>query len=125
LFTSSKPFCSRKTKLAKSSHPFTELVVSLIVNNEENLLRALLDTGAITNIILEAYTSAPLIKTYDSNTTTWSTVGGNLGGFVDHLHSYIPQSGSQLMIECCISVIHWNIVSIPSDHMVIKVHDYS
>jgi hypothetical protein len=32
LFTPSKPFRSRKTKLAKSSHPTTELVVSLIVN---------------------------------------------------------------------------------------------
>jgi hypothetical protein len=58
LFTSSKPFSSRKTKLAKSSHPTTELVVSLIVNNEEHLLRALADTGASSSIILEAYTSA-------------------------------------------------------------------
>jgi hypothetical protein len=33
LFTSSKPFSSSKTKLAISSHPTTELVVSLIVNN--------------------------------------------------------------------------------------------
>jgi hypothetical protein len=31
LFTSSKPFSSSKTKLAKSSHPTTELVVSLII----------------------------------------------------------------------------------------------
>jgi hypothetical protein len=31
--TSSKSFSSSKTKLAKSSHPITELVVSLIVNN--------------------------------------------------------------------------------------------
>jgi hypothetical protein len=77
LFTSSKPFSSRKTKLAESSHPTTELVVSLIVNNEEHLLRALADTGASsTSIILEAYTSAPFIKTDDSNTTTWSTMGG-------------------------------------------------
>jgi hypothetical protein len=45
---SSKPFSSRKTKLAKSSHPTIELVVSLIVNNEEHLLRALADTGATT-----------------------------------------------------------------------------
>jgi hypothetical protein len=50
--------------------------VSLIVNNEEHLLRALADTGASSNIILEAYTSAPFIKTDDSNTTTWSTIGG-------------------------------------------------
>jgi hypothetical protein len=78
LFTSSKPFRSSKTNLAKSSHPTTELVVSLIVNNEEHLLRALADTGASSSIIPEAYTSAiyPFIKTDDSNTTTWSTMGG-------------------------------------------------
>jgi hypothetical protein len=78
LFTSSKPFSSSKTKLANSSHPTTELVVSLIVNNEEHLLRALADTGASSRIILEAYTSAPFIKIDDSNTTTWSTMGGKL-----------------------------------------------
>jgi hypothetical protein len=52
--------------------------VSLIFNNEEHLLRALADTGASSSIILEAYTSAisPFIKTDDSNTTTWSTIGG-------------------------------------------------
>jgi hypothetical protein len=64
------------------------LVVSLIVNNEEHLLRALVDTGASSSIILEAYTSAtfPFIKTDDSNTITWSTIGGkfntNKTGFV-------------------------------------------
>jgi hypothetical protein len=61
--------------------------VSLIVNNEEHLLRALSDTGASSSsIILEAYTSAPFIKTDDSNTTTWITIGGkftiNKTGFV-------------------------------------------
>jgi hypothetical protein len=52
--------------------------VSLIVNNEEHLLRVLADTGASSSIILEAYTSASIINTDDSNTTTttWSTVGG-------------------------------------------------
>jgi hypothetical protein len=77
LFTSSKPFITSKTKQAKSSHPTTQLVVSIIFNNEEDLLRALADTGASSSIILEAYTSAPFIKTDDSNTTTWSTMGGN------------------------------------------------
>jgi hypothetical protein len=52
--------------------------VSLIVNNEEHLLKVLADTGASSSIILEAFTSSPFIKTDDSNTTTWSTVGGNL-----------------------------------------------
>jgi hypothetical protein len=48
--------------------------VSLIVNNEEHLLRALAATGASSTIILEAYTSTSVlfIKTDDSNTTTWS-----------------------------------------------------
>jgi hypothetical protein len=53
-----------------------ELVVSLIVNNEENLLRALADTFASSSIILVACTSAAFIKIDDSNTTIWSTMGG-------------------------------------------------
>jgi hypothetical protein len=69
-----------QAKLSCQNHlcqqPSTELVVSLIVNNEEHLLRALADTGASSSIILEAYTSAPFIKTDDSNTTTLSTMGG-------------------------------------------------
>jgi hypothetical protein len=62
--------------------------VSIIVSNKEHLLRALADTVASSSIILEAYTSAisPFIKTDDSNTTTWSTMGGkfttNKTGFV-------------------------------------------
>jgi hypothetical protein len=78
VFTSSKPFSSSKTKLAKSSQPTTnhELVVTLIVNNEEHLLRALADTVASSSIILEAYTSTPFIKTDDNSTNTWSTMGG-------------------------------------------------
>jgi hypothetical protein len=58
----------------------TELVVSLIVNNEEHLLRTLADTGASSSIILEAYTSAifQFIKTDDNNKTTWSTIVGKL-----------------------------------------------
>jgi hypothetical protein len=38
------------------------LIVSLIVNNKEHLLRALADTGASSIIILEAYDSALYIK---------------------------------------------------------------
>jgi hypothetical protein len=49
--------------------------VSLIVNNEEHLLRALVDIRASSSSILEAYTSDPFIKTDDNNTTTWSTMG--------------------------------------------------
>jgi hypothetical protein len=84
-FTSSKPFSSSKTKLAKSSHPTTELLVSLIVNNEEHLLRALADTDASSStIILEAYTSAPFIKTDDNNATTWSTISRNKCVILNH-----------------------------------------
>jgi hypothetical protein len=60
--------------------------VSLIVINEEHLLRELADTGASSSIILQAYTSAPFIKTDDNSTTSWSTMGGkfttNKTGFV-------------------------------------------
>jgi hypothetical protein len=51
-------------------------MVSLIVINEEHLLRVLADTGASSSIILEAYTSVPFIKTDASNTTTFITMGG-------------------------------------------------
>jgi hypothetical protein len=52
--------------------------MSLIVNNEEHLLKTLADTGARSSIILEAYTSAifQFIKTDDINKATWSTMGG-------------------------------------------------
>jgi hypothetical protein len=36
----------------------------------------LADTGTSSSIILEAYSSAPFIKTDDKNTTNWSTMGG-------------------------------------------------
>jgi hypothetical protein len=41
----------------------TDLVVSFIFNLEKHLLRALADTGANSTSILEAYASAPSIKT--------------------------------------------------------------
>ena len=44
-----------KPKLAKTSHLTSDLMVSLTVNQEEHLLRALADTGASSSIILEAY----------------------------------------------------------------------
>ena len=74
--TSPNFFRPSKPKLAKTSHPTSELVVSLTVNQEEHLLRALADTGASSSIILEAYTSRHLIKNDDENKTTWSTMGG-------------------------------------------------
>jgi hypothetical protein len=51
----------KSSKLAKNSHPTSELDVSLIINNEEYLLRALADSGASSSIILEDYTSKNLI----------------------------------------------------------------
>jgi hypothetical protein len=76
LFIFSKTFCNIENKLAKLSHLTTKLVLSLIVNNDKHLLRALDDTGNSTsnNSILETYTSAPFIKTDDSNKITWSTI---------------------------------------------------
>jgi hypothetical protein len=53
LCTSSKSFITSKSNLEKSSHPTNELVLSLIVNNEENLLRELADTDATSSIIVE------------------------------------------------------------------------
>jgi hypothetical protein len=58
------------TKLAKTSHPTLELVVSLNINNEEQLLRALADTGASSSIFFEGYT----IHRDKSNQTIWSTM---------------------------------------------------
>ena len=66
----------KSNKLAKTSHPTSELVVSLNINNEEQLLRALADTGASSSIILEGYTSKNLIQRDKTNQTTWSTMGG-------------------------------------------------
>jgi hypothetical protein len=69
LFPSSQPLSNSKTKLEKSSHPITELLLNLIVNYEEHFLGALTDTGASSIIILETYTSATFIKIDDDNTT--------------------------------------------------------
>jgi hypothetical protein len=66
----------KSNKLAKTSHLTSELVVSLIINNEEHLLKALADSGASSSIILEDYTSKNLIQRDKSNQTTWSTMGG-------------------------------------------------
>jgi hypothetical protein len=41
-------------------------------------MRALADTGARSSIILEAYNSAPFIRTDDIIKSTWSTMGGKL-----------------------------------------------
>jgi hypothetical protein len=59
-----------------SQQTATELVVSLIVNPKENLLRALADTGTSHTILSEAYTSAPFIKKDESNAIIWITMGG-------------------------------------------------
>jgi hypothetical protein len=58
--TFSKTCSSIKTKLVKSPHSTTELVVSLMINHEEHLIRALSDTVAKSSSILETYTSATI-----------------------------------------------------------------
>jgi hypothetical protein len=48
------------------------------MRDKKHLLRTLADTGASSSSsssILEAYISVPFIKTDDSNTTTWVTMG--------------------------------------------------
>jgi hypothetical protein len=54
--TSPNFFRARKSKLAKSSHHSTELVVSLNVNHEEHLVRALADSIVSSSNILETNT---------------------------------------------------------------------
>jgi hypothetical protein len=50
-FISSKPFSSHKTMIEELAHSTIKLVLSLIVNNEEDIIRELVDTGANSNII--------------------------------------------------------------------------
>jgi hypothetical protein len=83
--------------------------VSLIVSNKEHLLRALADTGASISIILEAYISAPFIKTDDSNTTTWSTMGGKFtttktGNFLLFVTFSLPEINLKKQITCAFHV---------------------
>ena len=70
------PLLSARINPVENSHPTTELVVSLNVNHEEHVLRALADTGASSSIIPEAYTSKALINHDRDNKTTWSTMNG-------------------------------------------------
>jgi hypothetical protein len=71
------PTISRSsTQLVENAHPTTELVVTLNVNHEEHVLRALADTGASSSIILKAYTSKDSIKQNIESKTTWSTMNG-------------------------------------------------
>jgi len=60
-FAFPSPISNASNKLAKTSHPTSELVVSLIVNHEEHVLRALADTGASSSIILDTYAPKNLI----------------------------------------------------------------
>jgi hypothetical protein len=54
--------------------PTTELDVSLNVNHEEHVLRALADASS--SIILEASSSKDLIKHNKDNKINWTTMGG-------------------------------------------------
>jgi hypothetical protein len=68
-FVISSTISKMSTKLAKSTHPTTELTLSLNVNHEEHVRRALADTVASGSIIFEAYTSKDLIKQDNNNKT--------------------------------------------------------
>ncbi len=50
--------------------------MTLNVNHEKHVLRALADTGASSSIILKAYTSKDSIKQNMESKTTWSTMNG-------------------------------------------------
>jgi hypothetical protein len=63
-----------------------------MVNHEEHLVRRLADIGTNSSIILAALTTAAFIKINESNTATWSTMGGkftttNTGICLRHFHS--------------------------------------
>jgi hypothetical protein len=113
LFTCSKPFSSRKTKIATLSNqqPAIELVVSIIVNNEEHLLRALADTRTSSSIILEAYTSAPFIKTDFSHTTTWSIMDGNFTTIKTGFVTFSPPEFNLKKQMCSSWVFHVDVRS--------------
>jgi hypothetical protein len=49
-------------------------VVTLNVDHEEHVLRALADTGASSSIILKGYTSKDIFKYNKDDTTIWSTM---------------------------------------------------
>jgi hypothetical protein len=83
---------TKSNKLAKTSHPTSELVVSLNINNNEQLLRALADTGASSSIILKGYTSKNLIQRDKSSQTTWSTMGAQDALLEVYLASNEPKS---------------------------------
>jgi hypothetical protein len=55
----------------------TELVVSLKANQEENVPRALADTGASSSIILWTFLSKDHIINGESSQTNWSTMGNS------------------------------------------------
>jgi hypothetical protein len=63
-FASSKLFSYGKNKVKKqiTQQTFAELIMSLIFNHEEHLLRSLAHTGTSSSSILEEYTSAIFIK---------------------------------------------------------------
>jgi hypothetical protein len=75
-FTLLSIISNTSNKLVKTSHPTSELVLSLNVNHEEHVLRALASTGSSSSIILEGYTSKNLIMYDEERKTTWSTMGG-------------------------------------------------
>jgi hypothetical protein len=73
--------------------------MTLIVNNDKNLLRALADTGASSSIILEAYISASFIKTDDNNTTTWSIMGGTFNTTKTEFVTYHRVSNKKIILN--------------------------
>jgi hypothetical protein len=108
LLTSSNPLVL--IKLSKQNHltqqSITDLLVGLIINNEEHLLRALADTDASSISILEAYTSAPFIKTDDNNTTN-RIMGGKFTTTKTVICLWHLYSQSSISREKCVLLGHF------------------
>jgi hypothetical protein len=93
-------------------HPYSvtrELVVSLKANQEENVPRALADTGASSSIILGTFLSKDHIINGESSQTNWFTMGGhfttNKKGLVTFL---LPEFNLRKQISWTFHVNDWS-----------------
>jgi hypothetical protein len=80
-------------------------MVSLNINYEEYVLRALADTGASSSSILEVYTSNKLINCDEEQKSNWSIMGGQFANDKTGLVSFSrPQFNLKNQISCVFHV---------------------
>jgi hypothetical protein len=80
-------------------------MVSLNINYEEYVLRALADTGASSSSILEVYTSNNLINCDEQQKSNWSIMGGQFANDKTGLVSFSrPQFNLKKQISCVFHV---------------------